>query len=235
MESQGTFNVHLIIYIYTTYFDVIFVLCLAYIICSYLHLLLCNVIITDVGWPSREFQNGWQHQNCIIMSTLGRHILMYLMVGILMLNKGNLYKVGILKNPTIIEWVDNHPPTIGKQLNNSMMFHSDLGSPVAETLGMQAGIQLSESPTSQAWQGGRNGVSGARSKGWWVILLVMEEIRLTTKDDDYPIIYRVLTISGGAEFCPSTVLVRLFRVLKAWNTGSTFVGMKFHMISLTMT
>ena len=27
----------------------------------------------------------------------------------------------------------------------------------------------------------------------------------TTKDDDYPIIYRVLTIPGGAGFCPSTV------------------------------
>ena len=26
-----------------------------------------------------------------------------------------------------------------------------------------------------------------------------------TKDDDYPIIYRVLTIPGGAGFCPSTV------------------------------
>ena len=27
----------------------------------------------------------------------------------------------------------------------------------------------------------------------------------TTKDDDYPIVYRVLTIPGGAGFCPSTV------------------------------
>ena len=27
----------------------------------------------------------------------------------------------------------------------------------------------------------------------------------TTNDDDYPIIYRVLTIPGGAGFCPSTV------------------------------
>ena len=27
----------------------------------------------------------------------------------------------------------------------------------------------------------------------------------TTKDDEYPIIYRVLTIPGGAGFCPSTV------------------------------
>ena len=27
----------------------------------------------------------------------------------------------------------------------------------------------------------------------------------TTKDDDYPIIYRVLTIPGGAGFRPSTV------------------------------
>ena len=29
----------------------------------------------------------------------------------------------------------------------------------------------------------------------------------TTKDDDYPIIYRVLTIPGGAGFCPSTVWI----------------------------
>ena len=29
----------------------------------------------------------------------------------------------------------------------------------------------------------------------------------TTKDDDYPIIYRVLIIPGGAWFCPSTVVV----------------------------
>ena len=28
----------------------------------------------------------------------------------------------------------------------------------------------------------------------------------TTNDDDYPIVYRVLTIPGGAGFCPSTVL-----------------------------
>ena len=30
----------------------------------------------------------------------------------------------------------------------------------------------------------------------------------TTKDDDYPIVYRVLTISGGAGFLPSTVALR---------------------------
>ena len=39
-------------------------------------------------------------------------------------------------------------------------------------------------------------------------ILLMEEIRLTTKDDDYPIVYRVLTISGGAGFLPSTVALR---------------------------
>ena len=33
----------------------------------------------------------------------------------------------------------------------------------------------------------------------------MAEIRLTTKDDDYPIIYRVSYIPGGAGFQPSTV------------------------------
>ena len=31
----------------------------------------------------------------------------------------------------------------------------------------------------------------------------------TTKDDDYPIIYRVLTIPGGAGFCPSTAWPRM--------------------------
>ena len=41
--------------------------------------------------------------------------------------------------------------------------------------------------------------------GWWTK-------SCTTKDDDYPIIYRVLTIPGGAGFCPSTVaLVKLAR------------------------
>ena len=37
-----------------------------------------------------------------------------------------------------------------------------------------------------------------KSYGWWTK-------SCTTKDDDYPIIYRVLTISGGAGFRPSTV------------------------------
>ena len=36
-------------------------------------------------------------------------------------------------------------------------------------------------------------------------ILLMDKIQLTTKDDDYPIIYRVLTIPGGAGFRPSTV------------------------------
>ena len=37
--------------------------------------------------------------------------------------------------------------------------------------------------------------------GWWTK-------SCTTKDDDYPIAYRVLTIPGGAGFCPSTVCLR---------------------------
>ena len=51
--------------------------------------------------------------------------------------------------------------------------------------------------------------------GWWGQegfhheLLLMDKIRLTTKDDDYPIIYRVLTIPGGAGFLSSTVGCRL--------------------------
>ena len=36
-------------------------------------------------------------------------------------------------------------------------------------------------------------------------LLWMDKIRLTTKHDDYPMSYRVLTIPGGAGFLPSTV------------------------------
>ena len=40
-----------------------------------------------------------------------------------------------------------------------------------------------------------------------VVLLLMDKIlhHCTTKDDVYPIIYRVLTIPGGAGFLPSTV------------------------------
>ena len=36
----------------------------------------------------------------------------------------------------------------------------------------------------------------------------------TTKDDDYPIIYRVLTIPGGAGFCPSTVCQKNNQLLR---------------------
>ena len=55
--------------------------------------------------------------------------------------------------------------------------------------------------------GGWNGVRylGVKIHGelwycWWTKFC-------TTKDDDYPIIYRVLTIPGGAGFCPSTVWI----------------------------
>ena len=49
----------------------------------------------------------------------------------------------------------------------------------------------------------------------------------TTKDDDYPIIYRVLTIPGGAGFCPSTVvLVCLpFVILFHWMPKATAMMM----------
>ena len=48
---------------------------------------------------------------------------------------------------------------------------------------------------------------------WWhpkrLLLLVLERvILLITKDDDYPIIHRVLTIPGGAGFLPSTVCLQ---------------------------
>jgi len=38
---------------------------------------------------------------------------------------------------------------------------------------------------------------------------------LLMDDDDYPIIYRVLTIPGGAGFCPSTVASEN-RPLEVW-------------------
>ena len=53
----------------------------------------------------------------------------------------------------------------------------------------------------KAWQG-RKGMKHEQhrfeSYCWWTK-------SCTTKDDDYPIIYRVLTIPGGAGFLPSTV------------------------------
>ena len=42
----------------------------------------------------------------------------------------------------------------------------------------------------------------------------------TTKDDDYPIIYRVLTIPGGAGFCPSTVC---WTCSKCWKSGEKVI------------
>ena len=39
----------------------------------------------------------------------------------------------------------------------------------------------------------------------------------TTKDDDYPIICRVLTIPGGAGFCPSTVSISKYALLKIYS------------------
>ena len=47
----------------------------------------------------------------------------------------------------------------------------------------------------------------------------------TTKDDDYPIIYRVLTIPGGAGFIPSTVVNKVRRFLDlACLDGTNFHG-----------
>ena len=42
-------------------------------------------------------------------------------------------------------------------------------------------------------------MDGLRRYCWWTK-------SCTTKDDDYPTVHRVLTIPGGAGFCPSTVL-----------------------------
>jgi len=47
----------------------------------------------------------------------------------------------------------------------------------------------------------------------------------TTKDDGYPIIYRVLTIAGGAGFLPSTVLKRRFDLLMVQKSQTTTLGM----------
>ena len=46
---------------------------------------------------------------------------------------------------------------------------------------------------------------GQSSLGPWSLEIWWWTKSCTTKDDDYPIIYRVLTIPGGAGFCPSTV------------------------------
>ena len=55
--------------------------------------------------------------------------------------------------------------------------------------------------------------------GRFVLVLLMAEIRLTTKDDDYPIIYRVLTMPGGClGFQPSTVLGTLPQPFKPSST-----------------
>ena len=53
----------------------------------------------------------------------------------------------------------------------------------------------------------------------------------TTKDDDYPIIYRVLTIPGGAGFCPSTVwneVIHTMFVLFGTMKSSTLPASTFH-------
>ena len=54
--------------------------------------------------------------------------------------------------------------------------------------------------TTTSW---RNKLFGKKNSD--LKILLMDKIRLTTKDDDYAIIYRGLTIPGGAGFRPSTV------------------------------
>ena len=46
---------------------------------------------------------------------------------------------------------------------------------------------------------------GSRTKKWGLCSYCWWTKSCTTNHDDYPIIYRVLTIPGGAGFCPSTV------------------------------
>ena len=53
-------------------------------------------------------------------------------------------------------------------------------------------------------------------------ILLMDKIRLTTKDQDYPIIYRLLTIPGGAGFRPSTVAL-----FAPWNLAPNLDWMAF--------
>ena len=50
-----------------------------------------------------------------------------------------------------------------------------------------------------------NSTSPRGRRAYLDIMLLMAEIQETTKDDDYPIIYRVLPIPNGAGFQPSTV------------------------------
>ena len=66
---------------------------------------------------------------------------------------------------------------------------------------------------------------GARRGGRWMSFTVMRRNAwycwwtksCTTKDDDYPITYRVLTIPGGAGFRPSTVCLEMGRFEPMFN------------------
>ena len=70
-------------------------------------------------------------------------------------------------------------------------------------------LVMTQASTIEAWVGQSWDINSATnptlhsqhdllSYCWWTK-------SCTTKDDDYPIIFRVLTISGGAGFCPSTL------------------------------
>ena len=86
-------------------------------------------------------------------------------------------------------WTRNFPVFYWKIIPLHLDQHVTWLQKISECVQVEVGVlirKLLESPGSQ--------------------VLLMDKIRLTTKDDEYPIIYRVLTIPGGClEFLPSTV------------------------------
>ena len=66
---------------------------------------------------------------------------------------------------------------------------------------------------------------GERADGWIAIILLMDKIlhHHGSKDDDYPLISRVLTIPGGAGFCPSTVALMFGYSMGGQITGIFFL------------
>ena len=58
----------------------------------------------------------------------------------------------------------------------------------------------------------------------------MDKIRLTTKDDDYPTIHRVLTIPGGClGFCPSTVLqYNVYYIINIYQHVLSYLAIHFN-------
>ena len=59
---------------------------------------------------------------------------------------------------------------------------------------------------------------------WCGMILLMEEIRLTSWYGKYPVIYRVLYIPGGAGFLPSTASITKMRKVRLGRLSDPFKG-----------